>query len=107
MAEGCRCDAAPAEVQSPDPAPREEAASQPRTGPQLRNLVVLDGMKESLGCCQTSHSTWQESRASRPPCRGRQGFLDASSVPGWMWRSPALFCKISQTVTMPFHMVIR
>lgn len=48
-------------------------------------------------------------RAGLPvPCAGEaKDSWDTRGVPRWMWLSLALFCKMSQTVMMPFHMVIR
>ena len=48
-------------------------------------------------------------RAGLPiPCaREAKDSWDACGVPRWTWLLLALFCKRSQTVMMPFHMVIR
>lgn len=73
-----------------------------RRGPDLPHCETW---RAQVGCGNlwVLPNAWQESRAvlGQP---GVPGMVQCAL--GWTWLSPAPFCKMSQTVLMPFHVVV-
>lgn len=109
MAEACRCEAAPVEVQSTEPAlpgRRQPAGPKPRT--RSRKLRGFRWDVEIAGLLPNkSFHMAREAGLPIPCAREAEDSWDVCGGPKWMWLSLALFCKTSQTVMMPFRMVIR
>lgn len=76
-----------------------------RSGPDLPHSETR---RAQAGCGNrwVLPNTWQESRAFVPCAGAAQGSWGGAVCLGWTWLSPAPFCKMSQTVLMPFHVVV-